>query len=68
MKNSGIRTGVIRFFHQMSNESIDMLDVGECDRLAEDDMPVNTLSDLMVLKRNYNFSSIKHGPPEINGV
>ena len=58
-----MRTGVVRFSHQMSNESIDMLDIGESDPLAEEEMPVNTLSDLMVLKRNYNFSNLKHGAP-----
>ena len=66
MQNSGMRTGVVRFCHQLSVESIDMLDVGEVDGLAEEEMPVNTLSDMMVLKRNYNFSALKHGAPNLN--
>ena len=61
-----MRTGVVRFCHQMSVESIDMLDVGEVDGLAKEDVPVNTLSDLMVLKRNYNFSALKHGAQIMN--
>ena len=61
-----MRTGVVRFCHQMSVESIDMLDIGEVDGLAEEDVPVNTLSDLMVFKKNYNFSALKHGAPNLN--
>jgi len=41
-----------------------MLDVGELDQAADDEQPVNTLSELMVLKRNYNFAALKRGAQE----
>lgn len=64
MKNSGMRTGAVRWCQQLSAESIEMLDVGELDQAAADGEPVSALSELMASHRNYNFAVLRHGAQE----
>ena len=49
----------------ISNESIDLTMVDELES-EQDEAMINTLSQVMVMKRNYNFIDLKKNLPQVN--
>jgi hypothetical protein len=66
MDNNALRTGIVRNLNQnISNESIDLTMVDELES-EQDEAMINTLSQVMVMKRNYNFIDLKKNLPQVN--